>query len=316
MSGGRRIIFYTIIAIFSIVIALSIVEVILRTASFSSGTGSGEASKRWFEQYWKPVNKLGYRDYEIDFNAPNPTVVFLGDSFTAGHGVKFEETYYFKFKKSENGFNSINLGKNGASTLDEVKTYKEYLSNAKGTQKYLVHQYFGNDIADYISPVNFEQNKILVMLGEYSELANLVQNLLFVKKFSDKYVAALQEAYQDKERMGKHLKDVGALHKIAKEVKAGVIIVAFPFLNDFSSIDLSSVYVVPLKSFFLENCKEKDFFVDVSPLARSLSNRERVVNSMDAHPSAKLHEEVGSLIQQIVDGQIDKLPKYVYLCPR
>ena len=53
--------------------------------------GLTKTTKRWFKRYYQ-INKSGFRDnlpvYMIKPDPTKPRITFLGDSFTAGHGIK------------------------------------------------------------------------------------------------------------------------------------------------------------------------------------------------------------------------------------
>src|SRR5262245_1873703 len=93
LTRTKRITYGAITIFLSLLLSFVAIEMLLRLTSFPSGTGTGKAAQRWHQENWKPINSLGYRDVEFDGSSANPQIAFLGDSFTAGAGVKFEETY-------------------------------------------------------------------------------------------------------------------------------------------------------------------------------------------------------------------------------
>ena len=59
----------------------------------SHGFGQNNlASKLWFKKYWK-TNHYGFRNSPFNISKKNNCIIFLGDSFTAGHGVKVNERF-------------------------------------------------------------------------------------------------------------------------------------------------------------------------------------------------------------------------------
>jgi hypothetical protein len=63
------------------------------------------------------TNRLGYR--RIDDGERAPEVVFLGDSFTFGHGVADEETFA-ALACAARGLACQNLGRSGTDTFDQI----------------------------------------------------------------------------------------------------------------------------------------------------------------------------------------------------
>lgn len=88
------------------------------------------ASKLWFSKYWKPINSLGFRDREPQNNYN--VILFVGDSFTAGHGLKsvddrFSNIVESNLYKNNKQYTVINIGKLSADTLGECNVMKNFL---------------------------------------------------------------------------------------------------------------------------------------------------------------------------------------------
>ncbi len=316
MSLTKRVAFYIISLLASLLLAIFVVEIGLRLVSFSNGVGTGKASQRWHEENWKPINKLGYRDNEIENNT-KPTIIFLGDSFTAGYGVKFTETFYSHVKRiGGEKYRYVNLGQSGASTRGEEINLDVFLKTYNGNVELVIHQYFGNDIEDYMKPIaGHFRSSFLKLLVQKSELANLIGNYFFLKSFSDQYLLSLFTAYSDKATLDAHLSDLNRLHLRAHSLEAKVVFLIFPFLGDDNVLSQSAKYVLPLKKYFLENCRRNDTMFDVSPLALTLKPTERTVNPLDAHPSALLHTLVAEKLGDYLIGKA--LPGNSFIpCPQ
>lgn len=70
------------------------------------------------------ITKKGYRIPEVN---ENPDVVFIGDSFTFGQGLKDEDTFIMQYcKKVE--LSCMNLGVPGFGTIEEVDRLEKYLT--------------------------------------------------------------------------------------------------------------------------------------------------------------------------------------------
>jgi hypothetical protein len=128
----KIVLFHSIFIVFSILIAFGVSEIVLRSISLSSGAGGGRLGARWLAENWKPTNSLNYRDYEPTGTHEKDSVLFVGDSFTAGYGVKFTETFYYIAKGLlHDKYESFNVGRAGASTRTELKHYLEYKEKYK-----------------------------------------------------------------------------------------------------------------------------------------------------------------------------------------
>lgn len=78
-----------LLAMLSGCITLSLLKILFMFIPRSHGVGHSLGSNLWFGYYWKPLNSFGYRDREPD--PSRPSVLFLGDSFTAGHGINHKK---------------------------------------------------------------------------------------------------------------------------------------------------------------------------------------------------------------------------------
>src|SRR5262245_35646214 len=124
----KRALIRSMIYVFSILLAFGCAEIVMRSMSMSSGTGRGKAGQRWLTENWKPINSLNYRDYEPSGGSEGDSVLFVGNSFTAGYGVKFEETFYYVAKMLlHQRYQSFNLGRAGVSTKGELDNYVEFI---------------------------------------------------------------------------------------------------------------------------------------------------------------------------------------------
>ncbi len=279
-------------------------EVGLRFVTFSSGPGTGSAHQRWVTKYWTPINTDGFRDFNVSINKKQKSILFLGDSFTAGHGAKFQETYYFFARERlSSQFNLVNLGQNGTTTQHQEANLKLFLSKYDVQPQYVVHQYFGNDIRDYIKRIEVERSSLRKDLADVSELFSFVDTYFFSTEFISKYHSQLIATYEDKEIFEKHTSDLKNTHKLVYEKNGNVIFIVFPFLNNDEQIKVSGgAYIEKVKESFLHSCIKGDIFIDVSPLASTLSTNARVVNFMDGHPSPTLHRMIGELLVKVIRG--------------
>lgn len=316
-SKSKKIKFYVVCFLLCFMFTFIVVEVGLRFATFSSGTGSSRASERWFKKYWLPINADGFRDFDVSINKNQQSIIFLGDSFTAGHGVKFQETFYFFARENlASQFNLVNLGEAGSSTKKQEVILKLFLSKYDARPQYVVHQYFGNDIEDYTESIVVERSFLRRGFAFASEAFNFVDAYFFISEFTSKYFSQLLEAYLDKEIFEKHSSDIKSIHNLVYKKNGNVIFIVFPFLNSEELIKISgSTYIERLKEFFHHSCKKGDVFIDISPLASSFDTKERVVNFMDAHPSPSLHRMVGELVVKVLREDVSEVSsKYLILC--
>jgi len=303
---GKNILFHSICIFLSIAIALGAAELVLRSMTMSSGTGAGKLGQRWVAENWKPINSLNYRDYEPSGKHDKDGILFVGDSFTAGYGVGFTESYYYLAKQRlREKYESFNVGRPGAATRGELKNYLEYKQKYNIIPRLVVLQYMG-DIDEYVRPPEWKPNIVLRKLGEYSEIVNLINTVVTYKKLGARYFNNVFAAYRDEKTWDLHRHDLALFFETVHKDEAAMILLIFPFLtNDY--IDESATYVSKLKEFFQSACGKGDVLIDVTPLALSIPESERIVNAMDAHPSRRLHAALGELIARTIADSKDRI---------
>jgi hypothetical protein len=135
--------------LFSIFVIFILLEAVFMFIPRSSHVGCTLASDLRYAKYWKPINSLGFRDNEP--NNSNPAILFIGDSFTAGSGLKFVDDRFSnivgkELNKKSIEYDAINMGRPGADSLDEYNLMREMLNITGIKPKIIVLQYFGNDI--------------------------------------------------------------------------------------------------------------------------------------------------------------------------
>ena len=85
----------------------------------------------------------------------SPDIIFLGDSFTFGHGLNDDETFAFIYC-AQTGDSCANLGRSGSGTLVQVGVLKHYLETEKWRPRKVklfvlamtAHLASGNDLLD------------------------------------------------------------------------------------------------------------------------------------------------------------------------
>jgi len=263
------------------------------------------AGKSWMARHWNPVNALGYRDAEVVPPAPGQrAVVFLGDSFVAGHGVDRAEDRFADVaaRALGPGWKAYNVARNGWDTVDEAKGLREFpvAPNA------VVLVYYLNDIFHAATetgyPLTFAVNlprgfnKTLV---EHSALYDFLYwrfarggNL---SGGADTFWKTLKGAYADPKVWAAHAAELSDLARAVKERGARPVAVVFPMLQAVAESE-------PLTAKVSAELAAQGFEVlDLTATLRGRAVPGMVVNSLDAHPSLALHREVGELVAGLLN---------------
>ena len=281
-----------------------IMELILMFYPKSHGFGQNNlASKLWFKKYWK-TNHFGFRNDPFNISKKNNCIIFLGDSFTAGHGVKINERFSDIIKNELQDYEVINLGVNGSNSKEQFSTLINYFEIEKRNVPLLVYQYFGNDIES-----SYTKNKTFFLKNndtKKSILYDLIINnsffinyvyWLFPQKNNVEYKNELTKYYLNSVILKRHLKEVNKITDFCLKNKIQLITIIFPFMDDFESSQ--TIYIDRMK----QHLKGRDIsIIDVS--AFKFENKSLVVNNSDAHPSAYVHSIVADTLAKIIKKKL------------
>ena len=276
-----------------LVVLLIFIEMGFMFVSQSQEGGLTLASKIWFERYWPPMTG-DYRDTPKTDTLGKKNVLIVGDSFTAGHGLKSADERYGNILAEKLGtkdYVTYNLGISGSDTRDE---YARLLKFGK-TPNVLVLQYFPNDI----EKVARDHGLIPSGFAPYSDLPRAIQSL-FIKSYLLNYLywqfphgnfapfdVYARTAYGTPAIINDHLSDLNQFVTYAKDHNARLYVVMFPFSHN---IEQTAEYVKPVVNFFQTNNVP---LLDVGKLMLDLDPKDRVVGRNDGHASAIVNQRVG-----------------------
>jgi hypothetical protein len=290
--------------ILSILITLLITEFLLRLTvkPFSSGAEIGIFSKKFAKDNYI-LDEEGFRNDEVK---PNADILFLGDSFTFGSGVKFEDTFFKLFSDymmNENNVISYNIALPNTNTLDHLKLLKEY--NPK-ENFILIYQYFYNDI-DYLNKEIISNQQI-----DKNISFKIIKNIfLFLSNNSYTFdyfltpllIKILTNSHDNKFKLDmykNHLEDVKNIFDYAHNNNGKVIFIPMPMLNNESFFNKSlSTYIKFFEENFSKICYQNDVFMNIT---KNIDPKDKnlKVNNRDAHPSSEVHIMISKTLMKII----------------
>lgn len=282
-----------------------ILEIFLRSILEPSSNGiSFGARNKAFEEnnYFLDENNFRNKNISKDYE-----LLYLGDSFVFGQGLKTEEIYSNLIEKTY-GVKGYNLGVRGTNTIDHKRIYKEYLKNNKKNFT-LVYQYYYNDI-DYLtktilSPnigddyyiIKFFKNFLLLLSNNLYFFDYLVTNSLIIF-LSNKYRT---DIFYDELIYKKHLKDVKNIFKISKSKNSKTIFLVMPILNSIKTSQEN--YINFFKKNFFMICNKGDLFIDISMLLDNTSLDKLVVGKFDYHASSYVNQLIAEEIYSALNDK-------------
>lgn len=103
-------------------------------------------------------NRHGFRDIEHDdLSDAKPAIVFLGDSFTWGYEVEFDEMFVNQLRERFPAYQIFNLAHRGYGTDQEFLTFRQW--GDKRALALLVLMFSENDVGDNNSSFNYGKPK-------------------------------------------------------------------------------------------------------------------------------------------------------------
>ena len=110
-----------------------------------------KVSQRWYERHWK-TNNRGARD-DLDYSYDKPEglrrITFLGDSFTAGHGVLLEERFANVIREARPDWQIHALARLGSSTVEQLALLEKVIQHGYELDVVVLVYYF-DDILPFM----------------------------------------------------------------------------------------------------------------------------------------------------------------------
>lgn len=280
---------------FSLIVVLLVIELIFTFIPRSHGWDTSHSARNWFQYYWTN-NDVGFRDEDLEEkDLAKPALFFVGDSFTAGHGIKNPANRYSDIlSKRLDGHEVYNLGMRGADSRIEYELMMDYPTKPD----FIVLQYYGNDIVE----LSKKQGKTLPQYSAYDSLSSIEELLIrgtylgnylywkFPQTDRSEFNDFLITSYKDSTLMAQHKSDLQKFIDYSTDRKVPLVVVLFPYLFDLKS---SEVYIGPLVDFF---SRQQVPVLNVSEIVVDLPLEKRMVNANDAHPSEMVHQLVAEML--------------------
>jgi lysophospholipase L1-like esterase len=264
-----------------------------------------KASQIWFDRYWPPTTAEGYRDKPKTDADKKKKVLVLGDSFSAGHGLRTVEERYsdqLEQKLGTDQYAVYNLGISGSDTRDELKR----LNNFPVKPDVLVLQYFPNDIEKAAKDAKLT----LGQFQPYSDLPSGAIGSSVMRFYFPNFIYwqfphvppasitdFVQKSYTDTTILNPHLRDLQAIVDVAKQHNAQMYAVMIPFLMN---LEKSNGYTKPIEDFFKRNNIP---VVRVSELIQKIPEGERIVGKNDGHASASVNAAIADQLYKVMNSK-------------
>lgn len=292
------------LVICALIFFFCVAEVVCMFFPISHSVGYTLGSGLWFKKYWKPINKLGFRDYEItNEDMAKKKIFVMGDSMAAGHGIKNIEERFSNILQKKLGpdVRVFNMGKNGMDTLGEIEQLKRFPYKPD----MIILSYYPNDIEDraIMSGIKFigfepykDMNPFVKLIIKKSYFINFLY-WSFPRADVEVYFDFLKTSYANKAVIEAHLNDLRYFIDYSREKNIPLYIVIFPFLGDLVG---SSSLLKPIEEFFSRN---NISIIKVADLAANMPPNQLIINKNDQHPNEWVNHRVADeLIMKLKNG--------------
>jgi lysophospholipase L1-like esterase len=280
-------------------------------ADFSDTFNITNVSKRWLALHIDHErNNEGNRDREPFTKYAPPgrkRIIFLGDSFTIGHGIKRMEDRFsdriaaWLDEKVPGKYVVANLGEPGVEASVVEATAAAVMFKVQAEVSLFVYAYNLNDIEGYmqlegqnpLEGIYTSQPQFFLFRDTY--LLNwLYFRFLQFRARNNPYFDRLAAAYRTPAWDGLRAK-LSQLHRECKEGHADFQMVIFPFLHDLTGEDSFRDARARLVDF----CKSENIPVlDLDPIFRKHAGENLMVSRFDAHPNERAHAIAAEAIEK------------------
>jgi len=269
----------------------------------SDGFDFTAGHRAWQNVYWKPINHLGYRDYEPNTDPAYRHILVVGDSVTAGQGVnRVEDTFPYVLEQNLKARYKVNLvAQPGWETDTELEALKAYPVHPDT----VIVSYMLNDIA-YLLPTTNGMNLQMFQFPQDAFTAWWVRNFFTVSfvywdmvqvrlhNGDSQYTASMYAAYANNALWDAHKVDLLKFVTYAQQQHASLIVLIWPYVQD---LDGSTPYTQKVEDFFKSHGAAT---VNMGKVLKGRDWHTLVANPFDAHPNAAVHATAGEQLARLI----------------
>jgi hypothetical protein len=269
--------------------------------------GYARVCERWVQRHWHK-NRLGCRDnieYSLALDPTKHRVSFVGDSFTAGHGIPdVEQRFPNRIRRAHPEWDVHVLADVGLDTQHEILLLKRAFDRGYGIND-VVLVYCLNDVCDLLTKEVEETETAMARLKAQTPwfIQRSYMLDLFYKRYKASHIESVRNYFsfvkrgyegaiweQQKERL-KEFRDLVQAHG------GHLSVVTFPFMNALGPhYDYQDAHD-KLNAFW----RDLDVpHLDLLPLFQGYSSSQLTVNRYDAHPNERASQIAAEAIDRLL----------------
>ncbi len=279
------------------------------------GDNRSKVSRRWFKRYWHR-NNMKVRDninYKAMKKAGKRRITFIGDSFTAGHGVpNVEDRFVNQIRKSNPEWEVHMFAHLGLSSVSQFILLQNLISSGHELDVVIL-VYCYNDIEPFVGQIKAALQRGRTSPPSY--LSWIVEHSYAVNTFyhhyrrrqsatsanGTDYFSLMKEAYTGQPWQTQIL----VLQQIKKTVEENggtFAVVTFPLLLDIGKEEISTHFMHKRLNILWEKLNIPH--LDLLHLLKSEERSRLVVNQFDDHPSAYTHGVIEEAIKRFIIAEV------------
>lgn len=253
--------------------------------------GLNKITQRWMQRHYKPNNFYARDniDYHLEIESGKRRVTFLGDSFTAGHGIKDVDDRFPNIIRDANPNYEVHvLADNGMESINQLELLQKLMN--EGYQFDIVVLIYNlNDISYLIPNTNEIYDRVYAFHDNmnYFEKNSYFLNTQLFRYFAWQnpdilnYYEFVKDAYFS-ERWHQQEQVLGQIKSLIESNGGKLLVVTFPFFhNNNEDYKFEKVHD-KLERFWSEWLVPN---LDLDPEFSKYKKSELVVNKFDAHPN-------------------------------
>jgi len=260
-----------------------------------------------YMESWEGFRLPDHESGPIDTQEPDmPGILVVGDSFTYGRGVKYEDIYTTRLAKmlKDSGYRAHvkNCGIVGADVENVTKVLSYEMS--KKTYPLVVYGFVLNDFglslsikgSDFID-VNNGGNHWSA-LRDFSKIVNLVMFCIERYRLSQETTKAYLDAFNG-ENAERGFQSIADMNRNIKLNGGKLIIMLFPLLYKFDHYPFMEIH----RKIAAQCAKENIPLIDLLPVYSSYKDKDLWANPTDQHPNEKAHKLAAESLYNVLVEQ-------------
>ncbi len=275
--------------------------------------GMTKVNQDWLKRHYH-YNSVGMRDsvdYALKRGPGVRRVTFVGDSFTAGHGVKdVEHRFANRVRQTLSHVEVHVFAVNGFDTLYEMRNVEELAASGYEFDV-TVLVYVPNDIMQTLPPQNHPVERVRAAadpswVAQHSYLFNTwyYRRYFARQPATASYYQFIPEAYEGP-AWPVQQQLLQRIRLLVESSRGRFAVVTFPFLHELGADNPYRTVHEKLGAFWQRNGVPH---LDLLPVFESHAGEDLIVHSRDPHPNERAHQLAADAIAAFVREQFDRSP--------